>query len=118
MTKPEDGSAPAAEPVKDEEESVVEDVSIATDSELERVISSAAAAVEEFSAHMGGAEESSEGSDNIFIPRDKKQGTYFVFSWFPPGLEKLEGIFQSGKSRGNFSVCELSLAPQIKTQLS
>ena len=75
--KPEDGAAPA-EQVKDEgDESVAEDISIATDSELERVISSAAAAVEEFSAHMGGAEESSEGSDNIFIPRDnKKKGKY------------------------------------------
>ena len=64
----------------------MEDVSIATDSELERVISSAAAAVEEFSAHMGGAEESSEGSDNIFISRDQKKGVYFtqvlvLFGW-------------------------------------
>ena len=73
--RPEAGAA-AVEPTKDEaDESIAEDISIATDSELERVISSAAAAVEEFSGHMGaepGAEESSEGSDNIFVLRDNK----------------------------------------------
>ena len=73
--RPEAGAA-AVEPTKDEaDESIAEDISIATDSELERVISSAAAAVEEFSGHMvaePGAEESSEGSDNIFVLRDNK----------------------------------------------
>ena len=73
--RPEAGAA-AVEPTKDEaDESIAEDISIATDSELERVISSAAAAVEEFSGHMGaepGAEESSEGSDDIFVLRDNK----------------------------------------------
>ena len=71
-----EAAAAAVEPIKDEaDESIAEDISIATDSELERVISSAAAAVEEFSVHMGaelGAEESSEGSDNIFVLRDNK----------------------------------------------
>ena len=70
-----EAAAAAVEPSKNEaDESIAEDISIATDSELERVISSAAAAVEEFSGHMGaepGTEESSEGSDNIFVLRDK-----------------------------------------------
>ncbi len=56
---------------EDADESIAEDASAATDSELDRVISSAAAAVEEFSgAHVGGGESSEEPSENLFSPRE------------------------------------------------